>query len=332
MVRVNGGKQAVEHLAAKAGRWGLAGGKRSLLPEVAGVNRGRPPALLKMMILISLAKGRRVGVFLKAVLGGHLKYIHPGGAVFSSLILAETCDRAIAGCLLHDGQLRALADLARRERGRYEAGLMALREAGATTRAVTGLAKSVNSVIRSTPLASHGPEPQTVGQSLADAPSGQLIIPEPYRLLPNQTQRVIETRNGPITHIVAHAPILITARLVDRELGAESLRLEWRRLKKWQHLVMNRGIAFNAWELVKQASQGFPAASSNQAAITKYLYEFEAANLDALPCGLVSGRMGWQGEQGADGFLWGHTFIPADNRPAKAVLPDQTGPADWPRD
>ena len=52
-----------------------------------------------------------------------------------------------------------------------------------------------------------------------------------------------------------------------------------------------------------------PVTSINAGDLVRYLADFEATNLMALPRALVSQQMGWQGEGGRFGFLWGRTLL-----------------------
>jgi hypothetical protein len=69
--------------------------------------------------------------------------------------------------------------------------------------------------------------------------------------------------DNPITteQPIAHAPILITARLEDIDTRAESLDLRFRRPDGWRHLVVDRGTALDSRKLTQLASCGFPVSS-----------------------------------------------------------------------
>src|SRR5439155_19737722 len=58
----------------------------------------------------------------------------------------------------------------------------------------------------------------------------------------------------------------------------------------------------------------------------------EQANLRHLPRARVSKQMGWQGERGDLGFLWGRTLIRAEDGQLGEVDLDALDPEDWAED
>jgi putative DNA primase/helicase len=148
---------------------------------------------------------------------------------------------------------------------------------------------------------------------LSDAPLPDLIIPSPYTLDDRATYRMVEDANGvPHPLAIAYAPVLITGRLQSIEDGGQWLRLAWKRGQSWLHLDVDRGVAMNATKLLELASQGFPIATDNAAHVTHYLHELEAVNYQTIPTAQMATRLGWQGEQGAYGFLCGRTLSRAE--------------------
>lgn len=150
-----------------------------------------------------------------------------------------------------------------------------------------------------------------VGDILRDAPpeAADLLVPEDYTLTPTNTYWLKSYNGVRVPHPVATAPILILGRLRDIETGDEHLRLAWPR-DGWQQLVESRATLMNGPELVKKlAGKGFPVNSGSAGNIARYLDAFEQANLEQLPLERVSRHLGWQGDRGKYGFLWGQTHL-----------------------
>jgi putative DNA primase/helicase len=155
---------------------------------------------------------------------------------------------------------------------------------------------------------------------LSDAPLPQLVIPPPYALDHSSTDRMVEDDNG-VAHpqAIAYAPILITGRLQSVDDHGQWLRLAWKRGDSWQHADVDRGVAMNANRLLLElASLGFPVASDNAGHVAHYLHQLEAANYQPIPTAKMATRLGWQGEQGAYGFLCGRTLA----RPGEVLVID----------
>jgi putative DNA primase/helicase len=163
-------------------------------------------------------------------------------------------------------------------------------------------------------LVHDGAEEETRAKDvLADSPLPDLIIPTPYSLDDGATYRMVEDANGtPQPLAIAYAPVLITGRLQSIEDGAQWLRLAWKRGAQWHHVDVNRGVAMNATKLLELASEGFPVATDNAANLAHYLHELEAVNYATIPVAQMATRLGWQGEQGAYGFLCGRTLARED--------------------
>jgi putative DNA primase/helicase len=157
------------------------------------------------------------------------------------------------------------------------------------------------------------PPIRTARDFLPDAPLPDLIIPIPYALDARSTDYVVVDANGlPHAQAIAYAPLLITGRLQHIDDLGQWLRLEWKRGPTWYTQDIDRGVALNATKLVELASQGLPVATDNAAHVAHYLHLLEAENYQTIPTARMATRLGWQGEQGAYGFLCGRTLARTD--------------------
>ncbi|MCZ2341162.1 MAG: DUF927 domain-containing protein, partial [Bacteroidales bacterium] len=147
----------------------------------------------------------------------------------------------------------------------------------------------------------------TVLMAVPDAPvSDKVVVPSGWLL----TDRAVERSGEPAPSICA--PVVIAERGADAQRGAELFALAWKRNDRWYKRIVNRREVADQRAILMLAESGLPVNSINARTLVQYLDDYESANLDALPCVRVSGRMGWQGNNGKDGFLWGHNLVTAD--------------------
>jgi hypothetical protein len=153
--------------------------------------------------------------------------------------------------------------------------------------------------------------PRRVKDLLPGAPAPEdLVVPRAYGLTPTAT--VLHHQRG--GDEIAAAPVLIVAILRDFEEETEAFRLAWRSPHGWRETTADRQQALNAPQMTGLAAHGFPVTSNTARRMVDYLAAFEAAN-PQLPVQRVSSHLGWQGKDGADGFLWGHTHLATEATP-----------------
>lgn len=108
---------------------------------------------------------------------------------------------------------------------------------------------------------------------------------------------------------VSTAPIYVAGRSRDILTGEVVLVVRWRGAGGWQELAIPRGEALDGRGIVKYAGQDLPVSSVSAKELVRYLAEFEAANLGALPTGRVSSALGWVGRGTDGGYLWGSELL-----------------------
>ncbi len=209
--------------------------------------------------------------------------------------------------------LNVLAVAAAKEPGRYQQFLLNLREAGLKVKDIEALKRAVKDQRRLRVVGpDERPELTKAGDVIDDAPMPEQIIPEPYFINPGATGYRKTANGGTVAVRIAHAPILITRTFRNVVERTVSLELAWRANSRWNSRAVDRGVALNARKLVELASHGFPVSSGTAGELVDYLHDLEAANRRQLPCVRVSSRLGWQGKNGEEGFLWGFALIPPD--------------------
>jgi putative DNA primase/helicase len=115
----------------------------------------------------------------------------------------------------------------------------------------------------------------------------------------------METRPG------VPAPVVIVERGRDVHRGTETLTLLWSRDNKWQRRTAERRDIADQRAIIDLAAAGLPVNSINARTLIQYLTDYEAENITHLTVVAVSHKMGWQGGDGKDGFLWGRNLITA---------------------
>jgi putative DNA primase/helicase len=146
-----------------------------------------------------------------------------------------------------------------------------------------------------------------------NCPAPDLVIPEGFSLRPEATTKMVPDRDpdgqGEREEVIAHAPVLIAARLRDIDVGTESLDLCFCRSDNWQHLIVDRAVALDTRKIVQLASNGFPVASTTAGYLVEYLNKLEGINFHRIPTIHSTSHLGWQGEAGEQGFLCGRKLI-----------------------
>jgi hypothetical protein len=119
---------------------------------------------------------------------------------------------------------------------------------------------------------------------------------------------------------IALAPLVVTATYSDPN-GDQAVELAWLDRGRVVRRTVSRGIARRGRELVKElGAVGLPVVESDARAVERWLAQFEAANLGAIPHRYLARWLGWQ----PDG-----TFVstPDDGVKVDVTYDEQVGPA-----
>lgn len=131
------------------------------------------------------------------------------------------------------------------------------------------------------------------------------IVPNGWVLSPKGVFKIVQRKEGPAILPVSPNPVVITERLHDIISGDEALELAWLDRGTWRHIVRDRETLKSGRSIVELAGQGFPVDSNTASDMVAWLSAYEAANERAVPESKRSSQLGWQGKDGADGFLLG---------------------------
>jgi putative DNA primase/helicase len=177
------------------------------------------------------------------------------------------------------------------------------------------------------------PELVPVKSVLPDAPVADgLIVPEGWSLSSQGVGKLIKKDSGLDLSMIAPTPILITGRLRNIADDTEAVKLAWPRDGEWRQRTVDRVVVATTRAITELANAGAPITSRNANDLVQYFADFEAANLRALPRALVSQHMGWQGDGGRLGFLWGRTLLRPDLDLVEAIELDSLPPDQWQKD
>lgn len=146
-----------------------------------------------------------------------------------------------------------------------------------------------------------------------DLPPGcpDLDWPKGYRVTDEGVYHGKMTPEGMAWDQITYAPIVITSRYQDIDTQVEQCEVSWRRGASWVSEVIPREMMAKSREIVSLATTGAPIDDGNARAVVRYLSATEATNLDTLPLGLTSSRMGWL--SGGRAFLAGDRLIGEQN-------------------
>lgn len=166
----------------------------------------------------------------------------------------------------------------------------------------------------------------TAEQVFTDAPVSGLVIPSNYQLTADALiYSTVDEKTNQVRKItVCNAPVLLTGRTVDIDTGNQGVRVSWKRgADKWEHRIVERECVANAQKFVSLAKFGLPVTSNNAKDLVRYCDNFEAVNYSKLPTSKTTSHFGWQGRNGAAGFLIGQTLIQPDGTAIDATMDDR---------
>lgn len=234
-----------------------------------------------------------------------------------------------------------LARLAADEPGTFSARLIEMRGHGVKSRDIDTFSRAIAAakrpalrIIRN----GHEQDMPRIKAVLPDAPvPDSAIVPTGWRIGTNGVarERTTTADSGDQQHtvnLVASSPIVLAGRLTYVGTGTEAIRVAWLRDHVWRHYTVDRAAIANARKIVDVAAFGFPVTSGTAGDLVDYLAAFESVNLQGLPRAKVSNQLGWQGQDGEFGFLWGRQLIRPDGDTTQEIKIEEMAPQDWRED
>lgn len=96
--------------------------------------------------------------------------------------------------------------------------------------------------------------------------------------------------------VVCRHPILPIQRLCNIDTGEERLKITYRKGRIWRSLIAEKTTLASSNSILQLAANGVLVTSENAKALSKYLFEIEDLNYDAIPEQKSVSRLGWVGE------------------------------------
>jgi putative DNA primase/helicase len=244
---------------------------------------------------------------------------------------SEERDAAIADLLAH----APWADLAQQAKGDLSAWLLRHKRAlggeasGAIRQhwqaAVDAAEAAARPALRLAAPAEPAPAlPEALGR--VDLPD--LATPEGWECNPRGVfKRVpvpgVEGMTQPVR--VAHRPIVVSGVLRDLDTDARSLVIEWsHEVEGWGKATVASSDTQDPRTFISLRDAGAPVTGRNARDLADWLDALEEGNATALPRAWHTHRLGWAGEAGRFGFLWGRTLLHAEGE-----RPCDASPAAW---
>jgi hypothetical protein len=88
--------------------------------------------------------------------------------------------------------------------------------------------------------------------------------------------------------------------------GTEYTTLIWYKNNLWESETVPRLYIADSQKIVSLASKGFPVTSGNARDLVGFLYLLESINIDNIPKAEITSQIGWVGDKGDKGFLFGN--------------------------
>ena len=103
--------------------------------------------------------------------------------------------------------------------------------------------------------------------------------------------------------IVCRHPILPVSRLVNIDTGEVKLEIAFKRGRRWQFKIFDKGTLASSNKIVDLSKYGVAVDSENAKELVKYLTFLEAENYDKIGETNSVGRLGWIGDYGFSPYV-----------------------------
>lgn len=147
----------------------------------------------------------------------------------------------------------------------------------------------------------------TVKAAVADAPvPADAVVPGGWLMSATGVRRAGEGSAQSLS-----TAVVVTEVSRDVLHGRELVTVVWKRDGGWDRATVERKVIANKNAVLELASHGLPVHSGNATVLVQFVHDYLVENQTRLGATKVSGQMGWQGKDGADGFLLGQHLIAA---------------------
>jgi putative DNA primase/helicase len=143
----------------------------------------------------------------------------------------------------------------------------------------------------------------------ADLPD--LAPPEGWECSARGIWRLQVGPDGGVTPVrISHRPIVVTGVLRDLDTDARSLVVEWsHEVEGWGRATLPASETQDPRTFIGLRDAGAPITARNARDLADWLDALEEGNAQSLPRAWHTHRLGWAGEAGKLGFLWGRRLL-----------------------
>jgi putative DNA primase/helicase len=170
---------------------------------------------------------------------------------------------------------------------------------------------------------------RSLGETLGRDDLPALEIPAGWLIDGRALVQLVDRGEDGVAEVrVSHRAMIPTGKLLDEDTGARSLHLEWpgeRTGDPWGSTIALSSDTQDPRSFLALRNLGAPVSGRNARDLAIWLDAFEAANADAIPVAHHSHRLGWQGPNGALGYLWGRVLLSADGDRSGDLPPSRWG-------
>lgn len=174
--------------------------------------------------------------------------------------------------------------------------------------------------------------PLTVGEIMGREDLPRLDVPGGWKLEDGRLIECVDEGTGEdaeiVERFVAHRPIVTTGVLVDLDTRERAIVVEWpddRIMGSWDQAIVPAAMTQDPRAFISLRNRGAPVAHRNARELAKWLDDLEARNADTIPRAHHTSRLGWQGEGGGLGYMWGRTLLTPDGDIDCDVAPAKWG-------
>jgi hypothetical protein len=162
----------------------------------------------------------------------------------------------------------------------------------------------------------NGPTP-TIGDALGRTDLPRLEVPPGWMCdrggISKLVEKKIDGEDVVVPVRVSHRAIVTSGVLIGVDAGDREIVIEWPddRGDGWSSAVVRASSTQDPKAFVLLRDRGAPVARRNAIDLAHWLDEVEHWNADRIPRAWHTSRLGWQGEGGKLGYVWGRKLLTA---------------------
>jgi hypothetical protein len=133
-----------------------------------------------------------------------------------------------------------------------------------------------------------------IGYNIKELDGLKFVEPEDYLVDEQGIKHLSMFKDNTIEKLISPAPVVITARAVDIDLGNEEIEIAFLRDWKWKKLWISRRTLCDSRKVIELSDQGVPVNSSNARQMVDYFCASEITNIPVIKRTYVTRGLGWK--------------------------------------